>query len=243
MLWRVLGVTLLLCGPARAADNLLVNGDFEQALDGWAKGWSRSGRIDVTVDTKIVHGGQAAARIQHRGECDWSLAQRRECRVTAGEIYELAGWARVDGDGRVSLSVTLYDAQHHASQWTYGQRSVQGSGGPGDWRPLDGRFVIPPGTIAMLPRWTGSGSVTAWLDDVVLRRRGAVDAEASKRLPAQLSVRNAALEVTLRPTPRWRSAISARAARGGNTRRPAAVCSPRGPCHRASICGCWTWPR
>jgi hypothetical protein len=223
MLWRVLGVTLLLCGPARAADNLLVNGDFEQALDGWAKGWSRSGQIDVTVDAKIVHGGQGAVRIQHHGDCDWSLAQRRECRVTAGEIYELAGWARVDGDGRVSLSVTLYDAQHHASQWTYGQRSVQGSGGPGDWRALAGRFVIPPGTIAMLPRWTGFGSVTAWLDDVVLRRSGAVDAEASKRLPAQLSVRNAALEVTLRPAD---ATLAIRDLRSGRTWRqyPTAGC-------------------
>jgi hypothetical protein len=199
MLWRTLVTLAILSPAATAGENLLPNGDFAQGLDGWHKPWSRQPTIVAVPDEKALHGGKPTMRVEHRGSGDWSLAQAKELRASAGEIYQLSGCARIAGKGDVSLSVTLYDAQHQAIRWTYGARTVRGTSGSGDWQAVQSRFIIPPGAVTILPRWTGNGPVAAWIGETRLVRRGTVDLEASKGLPAVLKAGTPTLEATLHP--------------------------------------------
>jgi len=124
-----------------AGENLLVNGDFEHGLQGWAKIWSREPGVKAAIDEQSRHGGRAAVRIEHSNPHDWSLAHAKRLDVKPGEIYELSGWLRTQGEGDVALSVTLYDAKQQAIAWEFGARGVRGTTA---WRQVQSRFMIPP---------------------------------------------------------------------------------------------------
>lgn len=189
-------VAVLSCAAAPAAENRFVNGDFESGWRGWAKPWSRTPGVKVTLDEHVRHGGRAALRIDHSNELDWSVAQEKRLEVTPGEIYELSGWLQAKGEGKVELSVTLYDARQQAIHWTFGGRELRGNV---DWTLVRSRFLIPPGAVSILPRLTGNGPLTARADDLVLRRAGRLDLPDIARLPQTIVKKNATLAVTFRP--------------------------------------------
>jgi hypothetical protein len=186
-------VTLFCCSLSAAGDNLIVNGDFESGVQGWNKAWSRVPGVKAALDRQVRHGGSAAVRIEHSNPHDWSLSQGKSLDVKPGEIYQLSGWLRTQGEGDVALSVTLYDAQHQAIEWTYGSQGVRGTA---DWRRVDSRFMIPPGGATILARLTGHGVLTTWADDLTLCRTGKIDLQPATKLPATLTGRNRSLEVT-----------------------------------------------
>ena len=153
------------CTLSAASDGLLVNGDFENGMRGWTKVWLRVPGVKAALEEQVRHNGRAAVRIEHSSPQDWSLAQEKRVDVKPGELYELSGWLRAQGDGNVTLSVTLYDGKNEAIDWGYGGRDVRGTS---DWRQVQSRFVIPPDSAAILPRLTGQGTLTAWADDLAL---------------------------------------------------------------------------
>jgi hypothetical protein len=179
-----------------AGENLLVNGDFEHGMQGWAKVWSREPGVKAAIDEQSRHGGTAAVRIDHSNPHDWSLAQAKQLDVKPGEIYELSGWLRTQGDGDVALSVTLYDAKQQAIAWEFGARNVRGTTA---WRQVRSRFMIPPDGAVILPRLTGRGTLIAWADDLALGRMGQIDLQKAAKLPAAISKRNSVIEATFRP--------------------------------------------
>lgn len=189
-------IAALGCAAASDADERIVNGGFENGVQGWAKAWSRVPGAKATLDEQVRRAGKAAVRIEHSNPQDWSLSQEKRFDVKPGEIYELAGWLRAQGEGEISLSVTLYDAKQQAIDWSFGRCEVRAAS---DWRAVQSRFVIPPDGAAILPRLTGRGTLTAWADDVRLRRTGQIDLERAKRLPEAVRIGNRALEVTFRP--------------------------------------------
>jgi hypothetical protein len=194
LLWTL--VVVGWCALARGGENLLVNGDFANGLQGWAKAWSRVPGVKAAIDEQVRHEGRAAIRIEQTNPHDWSVAQARRLEVKPGEIYELSGWLRTRDEGNAAWSVTLYDAGNRALQWTYGASEVHG---PSDWRQVHSRFMIPPGGAAILPRLTGHGAVTAWASDLTLRRAGQIDLDRAAKLPAAISKKNATLEVVFHP--------------------------------------------
>jgi len=163
--------TLIVAGMSALAvadGNLLVNGGFEQGTQGWARPWSRTPNVKATLDERVRHTG-TAIRVEHTGTHDWSLAQEKRLAVRPGEIYELSGWLRTQGEGNVALSVALFDDRKEAVAWSFGQCAMRGNS---EWRAVASRFVIPPGVAAMWPRLIGGGAVTAWADDLALRGVG-----------------------------------------------------------------------
>lgn len=186
----------LLSTAALAGENLLVNGDFESGLTGWSKPWARSGKVHAEPETAGVHGGKTAVRLEHDGSADWSFPQESQRTVQPGQIYELSGWVRIEGDGKAELAVVLFDSHKEALYWSFAARTAKG---PCAWRELRTRFVVPPGAVRMWPRWIGHGPVVAHFDDTVLAAQGAVNLDAVKRLPKTLSAQSPQLEVTLRP--------------------------------------------
>jgi len=185
------------CALAAGDDNLLTGGDFEGGLAGWNEAWSRTPAARAVLDEKRVHGGGRAVRVEHTGSKDWSLQQTNRLDAKPGEIYELSGWVRVQGEGDTTLCVTLYDAKNEAISWTFGGSTARASD---DWRHLRSRFVIPPGAVAILPRLIGNRPATVWLDDAVLRRVGVLDEMRDGDLPKTLTAANPSLEVTLDTT-------------------------------------------
>jgi len=182
---------------AGADGNLLTGGDFEEGLAGWNEAWSRTPGVRAALDEEQVHGGRRAVRVEHTGSKDWSLQQTARLDAKPGDIYELSGWARVQGEGDATLSVILRDADDEVISWSFGGSTARASD---DWRPLRSRFVIPPGAAAILPRLIGNGPATVWLDDAVLRRVGALEEMRSEDLPKTLTAANPSLEVTLSTT-------------------------------------------
>ncbi|MHC4655718.1 MAG: glycoside hydrolase [Planctomycetota bacterium] len=197
----LLFIILLLCCQCKAVpekvsgENLLTNGDFEQGLSGWSKLWTRTPGGNAANDTGLSHDGQRSVRIEHSGQRDWSFHQERSLKVEPGQIYELAGWVRVEGEGTTTLSVTLRGANEKVIDWTFG--AVQ-TGATDKWRKLKSRFIIPSDGKTVLPRLIGNGPARVWLDDATLNMVGTLDQLRSKKLPETLKVANEVLEVTVR---------------------------------------------
>jgi len=181
---------------AAADENLLSNGGFENGMQGWNKAWSRVPGVKSTLDEQTRHDGKAALRVEHDNAEDWSVNYGTTLTVKPGDVFELSGWLRTQGEGDIGLSVTLYDAQKKALEWTYGSRSVRGTT---DWQRVQSRFLIPADGATILPRLTGHGKATVWADGLELRRSGRIELAAGGKQPAAVSIRNQALEVTFHP--------------------------------------------
>jgi hypothetical protein len=179
-----------------AATNLVVNGSMEQGLDGWLPLWTRDpGAGTVALDAQMRHGGNQAVRIEHTGEKDWSFTQSAQVDVRSGDIFEISGWVSLRGKGRASLGVVTRDANKQVSNWNFGGRSLRETR---DWTPIRGRFIVPPGIVALQLRLIGDGPSTVWLDDVALVRQGRLEDLRNKDLPAESVIENAALQVAFR---------------------------------------------
>ena len=195
MQWIVPLLVLLSSGAVtRADDNLISGGDFERGLAGWSEAWSRTPGVRAVLDTDAPHGGRQSVRIEHTGSRDWSFQQVGRLDVTPGEIYEMTGWVRVEGEGDATLCVTLYDTEKEVMSWSFGgRRTARGEA----WRRLRSRFVVPPRGGAITARLIGNGPSTVWFDDAVLLRVGALSTTRSDDLPQTLTAENPHLKVTL----------------------------------------------
>ena len=212
----LLFIVLSLCSQCGAVSeklsyrNLLTNGDFEKGLAGWNKLWTRTPGGNVAIDTRIYHGGKQSAKIDHSGQLDWSFNQERTLSVEAGQIYEISGWVRVEGQGTTTLSVTLRDEDGQVIDWSFG--GVQ-SAATDKWRKLKSRFIIPASGKTILPRLIGHSPARVWLDDAALYLVGTLDKLRSKKLPDTLKITNEVLEVTIRVADATLSVVDRRTGR------------------------------
>jgi hypothetical protein len=190
-------VTILLTFPASAADDLLVNSDFERGREGWSDFWSRTPGGSATLDTERKHSGKQSLRVEHTGTQDWSVSQTQRLDVQPEQIYELSGCLWVEGQGDAMLCVILYDAQNKALAWSHGGQTVRAADG---WQQVQSRFLIPRGTATIVPRLIGNGPATVWLDDAQLKPAGSVQDMRTAELADELTVSNPVLQVTLRTT-------------------------------------------
>jgi hypothetical protein len=186
---------LLQSSHAGAADNLIVNGTFESDLSGWNQTWARTGEARADIDAADPHGGKQSVRIVHTGAQDWSLAQERHVPVKPGDIYEMRGWVRVEGEGRATLCVVLYGTEKKVLDWSYGGRPLTATRG---WQEVRSRFVIPPEAVEMWPRLIGDGPSTVLLDDVSLVRSTSVAELRGKGLSETVKATSPAIEVVFR---------------------------------------------
>ena len=183
--------------PGRAAGgSLLRNGNFEKGIEGWDPLWARDpSAVHAFLDADQRHGGAQSLRIEHTGERDWSLANSLVLKVQTGEIYELTAWVRVQGAGTTTLGVVSRDAAGKTINWECGAVTTNATK---EWTFLRSRFVITLGVATICPRLIGDGPATVWCDDFSLVRQGSLAALRSAALPAALTIRNGALEATLR---------------------------------------------
>jgi len=190
-LWLLTWVFTLACQAS-----LVTNGGFESGLAGWRPLWTREAKAgSLTLDTNTVHRGQCSARVEHRGQKDWSLEPALRVPVQPGDVFELEAWLKLDSQGGgVTLAVSTHDAQGNALDWSYGAKSLDTTA---DWQPVRTRFIVPPGVAEIQPRLIGAGPLTVWLDDFSLERSGRVSLAPPPNLAPWLRLTNATLEVSL----------------------------------------------
>jgi hypothetical protein len=174
----------------------IVNGSFEQATEGWSQFWSRDDQGEANLVSTQRHDGESSLLIEYDGGRDWSLGQETALAVHPGDIYELAGWARISESGSVTLGVILRDANRQTLSWQFAGRTAHRVG---DWKRLRVRFVVPPSGTEIVPRFTGFGPVTAYVDGVSLVKVGTVDQLRNDSLPEQLTIASQDLSVTFHP--------------------------------------------
>ena len=173
----------------------LTNGGFEQGLDGWRPFWSREKQAGgAYADLATFHTGKAAARLEHRGEQDWSFEPDRRFDTQPGDLFEFTGWFKTTGPGRVELCVATWDRNGQVIEWSYGGRTAPGGA---DWQHVRARFVVPAAVAQIQPRLIGYGRSTNWVDDLVLEKRTNINAARRQDLPATLTMSNAALSVAV----------------------------------------------
>ena len=147
-LLAVLMAAVMLCllipvGAVSAADNPMVNGDFET---GDTTGWRVHQTVNVTADA--AHDGSYGAHLQDNGT--WGGILDQTVPVQAGKSYEISFWIKVnkfginlqikDGDasGANLATGTWYDRNGH-SEWT--QKS----------------YIVAPTTNAIYLNFCGGG--------------------------------------------------------------------------------------
>ena len=177
----------LAAGDGRA----VVNGGYEQRLDGWNRPWAREGEIRLDFDEEQPLAGKVSARITASGKLDWSFQQSKPLAVRPGEIFELSAVAHLQGEGRAGISVVLRDGSGKVLDWTFGEALARESSRP---QRLQSRFVIPPKAASINVRWVGRGPVVARLDDVALKCTGDIESMRAANLPKELTLSNAAIE-------------------------------------------------
>jgi len=183
----------LLFTGAAAYGAAFSNGGFESGLEGW-RFWTRQKEAGTLVlDEHLRHAGQAAGRVEHHAPEDWSLEPGPRLDVKPGDLIEMEIWVKAEGAGAVAFCASTWDPLGEAVEWSYASREAEISG---SWQPLRTRVLVPDGVVQIQPRLIGSGKVTAWVDDFVLREAGRRVMRAPD-LASILVVSNQALTVTL----------------------------------------------
>jgi hypothetical protein len=162
----------------------VTNGGFESGLAGWRPFWSRDAKAgSVTLDSQVKHTGKSSARIEHKGEQDWSFEPEGRLPVAPGDLFEMEVWLKVQGAGNVILCASTWDATEKNVSWSYGERTVHEQT---NWFKVRTRFVVPPGVARIQPRLIGHGPVTAWVDDYRVQMIRNLNGEHLKYLVLQI---------------------------------------------------------
>jgi len=210
--WRSLvGATLFLTGSAFGA---IANSGFESGLDGWKPLFTREPQTGrATLEQQDVHSGKNAVRIEHTGEKDWSFESAERLAVEPGDVFELQAWVKLPGAGNASLCVSTWDKKGQAVSWSFGAQTTKAQT---IWQSIRCRFVVPAGVVQIQPRLLGGGPIVALVDDFSLEKKFNLQALRGKDFPANVRIRNAALDVSLNTADGTLSVIDLRSKRQWN---------------------------
>jgi hypothetical protein len=187
-----LALALALVAPLLGA---IANPGFESGLDGWRPLFTREPQTGgASLDPADPHAGKNAARIEHRGDKDWSFETAARLPVEPGDVMELQAWVKLPGAGSATLCVATWDRQTKNVAWSHGAQSIRPQAG---WQLVRSRFVVPESVAQIQPRLMGSGPLVAWVDDFSLEKKFNLLALRGTDFPPTVQARNSLLEVTL----------------------------------------------
>ena len=166
-------MAILVCMAAASAQDGLpekmgvINGDFEAGAEmpgsGWSW-WSRDDAGSVQFDTD-ARPGSRTVRIEHDSARDFAFSNRGRLRVEPGQQYTATAWAKTaDPNQLLELAIVALSGGQ-TLRWNIGADTTRNSD---EWRQLTAITTIPDGCDAIYVRFVGSGTLTAWVDDVVL---------------------------------------------------------------------------
>jgi hypothetical protein len=168
------------------------NGGFESGMGGW-RFWTRAPQMgSAQIDLAEFHAGKVSARLEHKGEKDWSFEPLGKVRVQGDDLMEFSAWGKLPGEGRASLCVSTWDKEGKVGEWSLGERQL--ATGPG-WQQARARFVVPTNIVEIQPRLIGYGPASLWVDDFDLVKVSNLAALRADYLPAEVVVSNAVIVV------------------------------------------------
>ncbi len=174
----------LLFAAAMASINGVKNGDFEvvadDAIPGWIW-WTREEGAGSVRSTDQAHGGAHAVYVEHSGERDFAFSNVGRLPVGPRDKLTASAWVRSEGAGTLSLAVVAMSGGEVVA-WSIGSGRVTGGT---DWTRLEARARVPRNVAEVYVRFTGSGEVRAWLDDVALEHGWAPQPERADRPPVE----------------------------------------------------------
>ena len=204
ILFVIVGLVVVCSGAAaKAVAGATSQPASQQVIDQWQWRpiWARqAGAATTAADEDVRHADHASIRVEHTGTGDWSLQpqssgtnQPGKFPVKEGDLLEVSAFVKVQGQGDAAVSVVTFDKQDKTVEWMYGVRSTRETK---DWVLLRARVVIPAGVATIVPRLTGNGPATVWMEGFALVRKGNV-ADLGGNLPGTLSLENKDLSVAI----------------------------------------------
>jgi hypothetical protein len=181
----------------------------EQTFPGWSSFWTRDPGAGTAALDKTQSGEKAPViRIEHKGQNDWSLNRREAVKVAAGDIFELTARVKVQGDGDAVLCAETLGKSGKVVSYTHGETQTRATP---DWQTLRSRIVVPAGIIAILPRLIGHRPATIWVGEFSLAKAGNIQSMRDPQMPAELSISNKSISVTLHTADATLSVVDRRA--------------------------------
>ena len=225
--------------------NIVVNGDFEDALNesglpaGWTSGetvtrkgkrmrlmplkrneYWKQGQGEATLDTAVKHGGKAALRLSHTKGL-FGLSQGRYPNGWAEfdwtEPYELVAWVRAqDAAGENCLRIDWGSMVNHSQRHYLGAVNFPLPQGTYDWTEVRLPVQPPPGACSLSVAVTCQDNPgTLWVDDISVDGFGTRPVQI---LLSQAGYATRALKeaIVLTPTAHAAGTFALRPAKGGN---------------------------
>ncbi len=128
---------------------------------GWRQEWTGKGEIQISRDTATYHSAPASLSVRSvDGAAKGQTAQTIP--AEAGDVLDVSGYVRADGDASALLGVMAYDENWKALGFTAIGNALSGFG----WVRAGGKVTLPDNTARAGIVLQIEGNGTAWLDDV-----------------------------------------------------------------------------
>ncbi len=165
--------------PALPVRNGVRNGGFEvvagDAIPGWSW-WTREADAGTARFTDEAHEGERAALIEHAGERDFAFSNQGRLDVEPHDRLTASAWVRTEGPGELRLSIVALSGGEVIA-WSIGS---DGATNAAEWTHLQALAEVRRNIDQVYVRFTGTGEVRAWVDDVTLERSWPAVARTSR---------------------------------------------------------------
>jgi hypothetical protein len=161
-------------------------------VDSWVKLWTRDPNEGTESFDQDTQGEPEVVTIQHKGSKDWSLGSGLRVPVTPGEELALSSRASREGTGSLNMELVARDSAGNVLDWSFAAAQIT-AGKP---TPVVTGFVVPKGFSTLEPRWSGSGPVTAHVEEFHLERMSLAPKPLSQ---AFFSIQNGLVDVYFDP--------------------------------------------
>lgn len=189
-----------------AADNMILNGDFERGPEGWSL--SREAEV---VSSDSARRGALVARVVKDGGGISILQQEDRVPVSPGEVWRLSAWVRYVGDlpDGYAYVMAIDDSGSGATVFRLGAVSSATLDWSSEWQEMSADYVVPEGVSSIRLSLRVHGSVGAGpviefdnatvknVTDILAAEQAAKDAQAradeayteaaSKATPAEVT--------------------------------------------------------
>ncbi len=162
----VIAVSLLLAKQAKESNNLVVNGNMEQVVDGkpakWVAGCSDGGKVEIHSSTEQPKEGKYCLRM--KGDAEWAVAFSERIPADRTKTYVLTGYARAKS-GTAYIKIDYYQRDKYLDAYTSSEEVTSDS-----WTKLTVTTDLGnhAGATHILAVAVSVGKFETWFDDFVV---------------------------------------------------------------------------
>jgi len=125
--------------------NLIVNGDFEHAMDGWDNAKDNGMSL---VSPEAAHGGGFGLRVSDEEPDKGSSLATDHFPASPGQTYEVRFWARIMSGKDAIVYIQYFDTKNKLLTSKDSGKQIQIRVLGGTWREYRGKGTAPDGTAS-----------------------------------------------------------------------------------------------